>query len=81
MVQIPNDMVLHFQYPGIYKQLQDIQLTTLLAPFLGYQFKATGTGQAGQAGQTGQAKNRTTFSALGWVMIINCIDHMVKIVT
>ena len=37
--------------------------------------KAAGTGQAGQA------KTGPLFSALGLVMIVNCIDRMVKIVT
>ena len=37
--------------------------------------KATGAGQAGQA------KTGPLFSALGLVMIVNCIDRMVKIIT
>ena len=37
--------------------------------------KAAGTGEAGQA------KTSPPFSALGLVMIVNCIGRMVKIVT
>ena len=37
--------------------------------------------KAAGAGQAGQAKIGPLFSALGLVMIINCIDRMVKIVT
>ena len=41
-------------------------------------------GKAAGAGQAGQAKTGPLFSALGLVMIVNCIDRMymvVKIVT
>ncbi len=37
--------------------------------------------KAAGAGQVGQAKTGPLFSALGLVMIVNCIDRMVKIVT
>ena len=33
------------------------------------------------AGQAGQAKTGPLLSALGLVMIVNCIDRLVKIVT
>ena len=37
--------------------------------------------KAAGAGQAGQAKTGPLFSALGLVMIVNCIDRLVKIVT
>ena len=37
--------------------------------------------KAAEAGQAGQAKTGPLFSALGLVMIVNCIARLVKIVT
>ena len=38
-------------------------------------------GKAAGAGQAGQAQTGPLFLALGLVMIVNCIDRMVKIIT